>query len=210
MSKPEYDAVLDGWERGEFSAAGITHPTYRRGSGPGVIVIHEVPNITPLVTKFANEVVDRGFEILAEWASAVAFDPEEVDEALARYGWRTVEHLGYDQLHERYVAPTGRELGWMAFVMLFIFWIWMYQARTLFAVFFGFEGFATMEGFLRAVFTTWNGWLFLLAGHVVGAIISMVLFTLTVVSCPLLLDRDADFVTAMITSTTRMKRPIPT
>jgi dienelactone hydrolase len=64
MGKPEYDAVLDGWERGEFTAAGITHPTYRRGSGPGVIVIHEVPNITPLVTKFANEVVDRGFTVV--------------------------------------------------------------------------------------------------------------------------------------------------
>ena len=64
MSKPEYDAVLAGWERSEFSAAGITHPTYRRGSGPGVIVIHEVPNITPLVTRFANEVVDRGFTVV--------------------------------------------------------------------------------------------------------------------------------------------------
>ena len=63
-SKPEYDAVLDGWERGEFTAAGLTHATYRRGSGPGVIVIHEVPNITPLVTKFANEVVDRGLTVV--------------------------------------------------------------------------------------------------------------------------------------------------
>ena len=56
--------VLAGWEVGEFSAAGITHPTYRRGEGPGVIVIHEVPGITPLVTKFANEVVDRGFTVV--------------------------------------------------------------------------------------------------------------------------------------------------
>jgi hypothetical protein len=57
-------SVLDGWEPGEFSAAGMTYPTYRRGSGPGVIVIHEVPNITPLVTRFANEVVDRGFTVV--------------------------------------------------------------------------------------------------------------------------------------------------
>ena len=41
-------------------------------------------------------------------------DPDEVDGVLARYGWRTVEHLGYDELGERYVKPTGRELGWMA------------------------------------------------------------------------------------------------
>ncbi len=93
-----------------------------------------------------------------------------------------------------------RELGWMAFVMLFIFWIWMYQIRTLVAVFFGFQGFASLQGFVEAVFTTSNGLTFLLVGHVVGAVISLVLFTITVISCPLLLEREVDFVTAMITS----------
>ncbi len=56
--------VLAGWELGEFSAAGITHRTYRRGEGPAVIVIHEIPGITPLVTRFANEVVERGFTVV--------------------------------------------------------------------------------------------------------------------------------------------------
>lgn len=56
--------VLDGWEAGDFTAAGLTRPTYRRGSGPAVIVVHEIPGITPLVTKFANEVVDRGFTVV--------------------------------------------------------------------------------------------------------------------------------------------------
>ena len=93
-----------------------------------------------------------------------------------------------------------RELGWMAFVTLFIFWVWMYQVRTLVAVFFGSEGFATLQGFVDAVFTTTNGLTFLLVGHLVGAVISLVLFTLTVVSCPLLLEREVDFVTALITS----------
>mgnify|MGYP001586322623 FL=1 len=56
--------VLAGWERSEFSAAGMTYPTYRRGSGPGVVVVHEVPGITPLVTRFADEVVERGFTVV--------------------------------------------------------------------------------------------------------------------------------------------------
>jgi dienelactone hydrolase len=64
MSTTEPAAVLEGWELGEFTAAGLTRPTYRRGSGPAVIVIHEVPGITPLVTKFANEVADRGFTVV--------------------------------------------------------------------------------------------------------------------------------------------------
>ncbi|MGD8440030.1 MAG: SAM-dependent methyltransferase [Holophagae bacterium] len=41
-------------------------------------------------------------------------DPEGVDGLLAGLGWRVVEHLGYDELGERYVKPTGRELDWMA------------------------------------------------------------------------------------------------
>lgn len=57
-------AVLDGWEPGEFTAAGMTFPTFRRGTGPGIVLIHEIPNITPLVTQFANEVVDRGFTVI--------------------------------------------------------------------------------------------------------------------------------------------------
>jgi dienelactone hydrolase len=56
--------VLDGWERASFSAAGIRRDTYRRGSGPGVIVIHEVPAITPTVARFADDVVERGFTVV--------------------------------------------------------------------------------------------------------------------------------------------------
>jgi dienelactone hydrolase len=57
-------AVLQGWERGSFDADGRTHETLRRGEGPGVIVIHELPGITPLVARFAREVVDRGFTVV--------------------------------------------------------------------------------------------------------------------------------------------------
>ena len=56
--------VLAGWTRSSFTAAGITHDTYRRGSGPGVVVIHEIPGITPEVAQFANDVVDAGFTVV--------------------------------------------------------------------------------------------------------------------------------------------------
>lgn len=56
--------VLDGWVKGSFSAAGITHDTYRKGSGPLVVVVHEVPGITPKVTAFADEVVAAGFTVV--------------------------------------------------------------------------------------------------------------------------------------------------
>ena len=37
-------------------------------------------------------------------------DPEEVNDLLGTYGWNVQEHLGYDELAERYVKPTGRQL----------------------------------------------------------------------------------------------------
>ncbi|MFO7964067.1 MAG: SAM-dependent methyltransferase [Desulfobacterales bacterium] len=38
------------------------------------------------------------------------FDPDEIVHFLSGYGWRVLEHLGYDELAERYVKPTGRNL----------------------------------------------------------------------------------------------------
>jgi len=56
--------LLDSWTPCSYTAGGITHPTYRKGSGPGVIVIHEIPGITPAVIAFAEEVVARGFSVV--------------------------------------------------------------------------------------------------------------------------------------------------
>jgi dienelactone hydrolase len=57
-------SLLESWTRGEHTADGATHPTYRKGSGPGVIVIHEIPGITPEVIRFAEEVVEAGFTVV--------------------------------------------------------------------------------------------------------------------------------------------------
>jgi uncharacterized membrane protein len=93
------------------------------------------------------------------------------------------------------------EIGWMAFVTLFIFVIWMYQVRLLIALLIGLHAsFSSLKEFLTVVLTTNEGLVFLAIGNAVGAALSLVLFSLTVVSFPLLLDRDVDFVTAMITS----------
>lgn len=56
--------TLIGWEKGSFTAATLTRDTYRKGSGPVVIVVHEIPGITPAVERFANEVVDAGFTVV--------------------------------------------------------------------------------------------------------------------------------------------------
>jgi dienelactone hydrolase len=56
--------ALEGWVHSEFESAGIHRDTYRKGSGPGVVIIHEVPGITPKVITFAEEVVARGFAVV--------------------------------------------------------------------------------------------------------------------------------------------------
>ncbi|KQT94536.1 dienelactone hydrolase [Marmoricola sp. Leaf446] len=61
MSTPD---PLADWTRGEHSHDGTTHPVYRRGSGPGVIVVHEIPGMTPEVIAFADEVVAAGFTVV--------------------------------------------------------------------------------------------------------------------------------------------------
>ncbi|MBC7150285.1 MAG: DUF2189 domain-containing protein [Rhizobium sp.] len=103
-----------------------------------------------------------------------------------------------------------RQLSWMAFAVLFIFWIWIYQVRLLLALFLGFKIPASLAAFATVVTTTPEGVLFLLVGTLVGAVIATVLFSLTVISMPLLLDHDIDFVTAMLTSIrTVVENPVP-
>ncbi len=53
--------ALDDFTRATFtSSAAQRHDVYRRGAGPAVIVIHEVPGITPLVAAFGRRVAERG------------------------------------------------------------------------------------------------------------------------------------------------------
>ena len=56
--------VLNGWTKSSFSSASLTRDTYRKGTGPVVIVVHEIPGITPAVERFANDVVDAGFTVV--------------------------------------------------------------------------------------------------------------------------------------------------
>lgn len=57
------DTALTGWTRSTFEAAGLEREVWTKGSGPAVIVVHEVPGITPKVQRFAEEVVGCGFTV---------------------------------------------------------------------------------------------------------------------------------------------------
>jgi dienelactone hydrolase len=53
-------SALDQWERAPFSYGGATRDVYRRGQGPAVIVIEEIPGITPALIGFAERVIAIG------------------------------------------------------------------------------------------------------------------------------------------------------
>ena len=54
------EVPLSTFERTEFTADGKTRAVFRKGTGPAVIVIAEIPGITPKVLEFAQRVVDAG------------------------------------------------------------------------------------------------------------------------------------------------------
>jgi dienelactone hydrolase len=55
--------ALPGWDQYEHTAAGLTRTVYRKGTGTAVVVIHEIPGITPKVQAFAEQVVARGHTV---------------------------------------------------------------------------------------------------------------------------------------------------
>jgi dienelactone hydrolase len=61
MSAPEAD--LTGWSVAPFTGGGYTHDVYRRGEGPGVVLIPELPGIHPGVLALGNHLVDNGFTV---------------------------------------------------------------------------------------------------------------------------------------------------
>lgn len=56
-------AALDGFDADHFTHDGETKRVFRGGVGPGVLVITEMPGITPEVVDFARRVVDAGFTV---------------------------------------------------------------------------------------------------------------------------------------------------
>lgn len=93
------------------------------------------------------------------------------------------------------------ELRWVGFATVFVLIVWLYQVWLLMALFLGDSGMGVSVGeFVNTVITTSEGQWFFLIGNLVGAVLAAILFSLTVVSFPLVMDRDVDFVTAMITS----------
>lgn len=183
--------IVDALGRGlrDFQAAplyGLAFGALYAAGGALIVLSVSAFGMSYLAYPFA-----AGFALIGPFIAVGLYEVsrrrESGTKATPRDLWRTMTSHG--------------EIGWMGFVTLFIFIIWMYQVRLLIALFLGLNAsFSSLNQFISVVLTTREGLVFLVVGNAIGAILSLLLFSLTVVSFPLLLDREHDFITAMITS----------
>lgn len=75
--------MLEGFDRFTFSHDGDVRDVYRSGAGPGVVVMHEVPGITPEVARFGRRVADAGFTAFLPHLFGTPGKPLSVPYALA-------------------------------------------------------------------------------------------------------------------------------
>lgn len=92
-----------------------------------------------------------------------------------------------------------RQIPTMAAIIVVFFLFWNFLAHMIFALFLGTATLTNITSSVQ-VFLTPEGLAMLAFGTVVGAVFAGVLYALTVVSLPLLMEREVDFITAMITS----------
>jgi uncharacterized membrane protein len=88
----------------------------------------------------------------------------------------------------------------LGLVLLAIFLLWLLAAYEIYQLTLGPEPPVAIAAFARDVFTTGAGWTMIVVGVGVGFLFALLVLTISVVSFPLLLDRDVGLYTAVRTS----------
>ena len=102
----------------------------------------------------------------------------------------------FDVLH----SPSFGAIVALGVMLLIIFALWIGIARAIYIENFGYAAPASIGAFVHDVLTTRAGWNLIIAGNAMGFLFAVVALAISVVSFPLLLDRDVGASVALLTS----------
>ena len=102
-------------------------------------------------------------------------------------------------------VPAPGQLAMLGFALCLIFMVWLRAAQLIFAVFVQGD-YPPLADFTTYILSTRDGLELLTVGTAVGACLAFAAFVVSAISAPMLLDRDIDVMTAIITSINVLKR----
>jgi uncharacterized membrane protein len=108
----------------------------------------------------------------------------------------------------RTAAPG--QLAFMGVVLMLFLLVWARIATLLFALFFGLTAYPPLSEWVALLIFTGEGLTFLVVGSAAGGLLAVAVFAISAISVPMLMVREVDAVTAILTSLRAVREnPVP-